>query len=143
MWRKRFTDALLFIDRNDVFGREHVVDTRPARRLEDAFRECFGHVALDLFATLSFGAQLRHFQDARKVRSRALRVHALRLLAGGQRVLDDRRKAVLALPDLDVAGLIEDVDGSLARDGRRTGAESQSDFLLTINERCLLDRARG
>jgi hypothetical protein len=46
------------------------------------------------------------------------------LLADGQRVLDDGREAVLAVPGLDVAGL---VDGRLGH-GRWAGAESQGDL---------------
>jgi hypothetical protein len=51
-------------------------------------------------------------------------MHALRFPAGGQRVLDDGREAVLAVAGLDVAGLVEDVDRRPARHGRRAGAEN-------------------
>ena len=75
--------------------------------------------------------------QARQVRARALRVHTLRLLAGGQRMLDDSCEAVLAVADLDVAGLSENVDCRLACDGRRARAESERDlFSVSISGGC-------
>jgi hypothetical protein len=64
------------------------------------------------------------------------------LLADGQRVLDDGREAVLAVPGLDVAGLVEDVDGRLGH-GRWAGAESQGDLLLPVHERRLTPGGRA
>ena len=75
--------------------------------------------------------------QARQVRARALRVHTLRLLAGGRRMLDDSREAVLAVADLDVAGLSENVDCRLACDGRRARAESERDLFLPVHQRRL------
>src|SRR5882672_5779065 len=132
MGRKRFDDAL-FVGRQ-VLRRQHVIDARPGRRLEDTLGERVGYEALDLFGALPLSAKLGHLQNAWEERARTLRIHTLWLLACGQRVLDDGGEAVPAIPDLDVAGLVEDINGRLACHWRRAGAESQGDLFLPIHE---------
>src|SRR5262249_7332901 len=124
-----------FLVRRQALRRQHVIDPRPRRWLEDALGKCVGYEALDLFSALPLGTQLGHLQDAWQVRSRPLSIHTAWLLGGGRRVLDDGREAILAVPDLDVAGLVEDVDRRLARHGRWAGAESQGNLFLSIHER--------
>src|ERR1700738_3231541 len=111
---REMCDEGLLVEHQALRG-PHVIDARPCRRLEHALREGVGHKTLDLFGTLSLCAQLRHLQHAWKVRAGALRIHALWLLSRRQRMLDDGCEAVLAIPDLDVAGRVEDVDRRLAR----------------------------
>src|SRR5262249_46986950 len=69
---------------HQVLRRQHVIDARPGRRLEHALGERVSHEALDLFGALSLSAQLGHLQYTREERARALRIHALWFLAGGQ-----------------------------------------------------------
>src|SRR5262249_25712743 len=138
MGRKRFDDTLIVWGQD--LGRQHVIDTRSGWRLKDPLGERIGHEALDLFGALPLCAQLGHLQNAWEERARTLRIHALWLLAGGQRVLDDGGEAVLTILDLDIAGLVEDIDRRLARQRRRAGAESQGDLLLPVHERWLLAR---
>src|SRR5262249_32664854 len=99
------------IDRNDVLRGQHVVDSRTSRRLQSASGERLRQVSLDLFAALALRAELGHLQDAHEVRAGALRVHAAWLLARRQRMLDNDREAFLAFTDLDVAVLLEDING--------------------------------
>src|SRR5262249_55909266 len=57
---------------------------------------------------------------------RTLCVHALRVLAGGQSVLDDCREAILAISDLNVPRTLENVNGSFARHRWWARTESQA-----------------
>src|SRR5262249_49207462 len=84
MRRKWRDDTFVLVDGHHVLRRQHVIDARPGWRLKDAFGERVGHEALDLFRALSLSAQLGYLQYAREKRTRALRIHALRLLTGGQ-----------------------------------------------------------
>src|SRR5262249_36129168 len=131
----RSDDPLLV--RRQGFRRQHVIEPRPRRRLEAGLGKGVGYEALDLFSALPLGAPLGHLEDAWQVRARPLSIHAAWLLGGGRRVLDDGREAILALPDLDVAGLVEDVDRRLVRHGRRAGGESQGNLFGPVHERWL------
>jgi hypothetical protein len=103
--RKAFDASVLYI-RHHVFRRQHVSDAGPRRRLESALCKGIGNNALDLVAALALGAQLRDLQHARQERARPLDIEAFRLLTDWQRVLDNGRKAVLAVANLDVARLV-------------------------------------
>src|SRR6516162_7707665 len=118
---REWHDPALLV-RYEVFRRQHVVDAYPAIRPEDALREGIGHEALDFLGTLSLCAQFGDFHHARQMRARALRVHTDGLLTGRECMRDHGGKAVLALPNLHVAGFLQDVDRSLACDRRRTRA---------------------
>lgn len=85
-----------------ILGRQHVVNARPGRWLENTFGECIGDEGLDFFGTFSLGAPLGHLEDPREERTRTFGIHALRFLARRDGVLNDGREAVLAVAYLDV-----------------------------------------
>src|SRR5215813_519090 len=65
-----------FLVRCQVFRRQHVIDPRPRRRLEDALGKCVGYEALDLVSALPLGAPLGHLQYTWQVRARTFSIHA-------------------------------------------------------------------
>src|SRR5215469_7124926 len=136
--RKGGDDALFCVHYRDVFRRQHIVHAWATGRLKYPFGKSVGNEAVYLLPALSLGPQLSHLQVSWKKCACSLRIHALRILAVGQRVLHYRRKAVLTLTNLDVARFLEDVHRCLCRYRGRAGAERQSYLLLSVYERCLL-----
>src|SRR6516164_2884547 len=138
VWRKGGDDALFRVHYRDVFRRQHIVHAWAAGRLKDPLGKSVGNAAVYLLPTLSLRPQLSHRQVPWKKCSCSLRIHALWILAVGQRMLHYGRKAVLTVTNLDIAGLLEDVHRCLRRYRGRARAERQSNLLFAIHERCLL-----
>src|SRR5215467_505778 len=97
------SNRTLVVEGHDILRRKHVIDARAGRGLENALDERVGDEALYLLWAFPLRPHFGHLKVARKERACAFGVHALWFLGGGLRVLDDSRKAVLALPHLDIA----------------------------------------
>ena len=96
--------------------------TGPCGRLENSFGKFIVHKTLDLFRSLSLSASQRP-SGSRKECGCALRVHALRVLADRQRMLDDGCETVLAIPDFDISRFPKNVNCSLVHRRWRARAE--------------------
>src|SRR5215469_12446529 len=114
---------------------KHVVNARFCWGLENAFCKGIRNEELDLVGAFSLCAPLSHLQISRKESTSALGVHALRILAGGHGVLDDRREAIITIANLDVPSAVKNVNRRLGCNRWRTGTERKCDFFVAVHQR--------